>query len=141
VIELTEGIAIDESELAFEFVRASGPGGQNVNKVSTAAILRFDVAGSASLDEPLKRRLARLAGSRMTADGVLVLRAQRRRTQRANRQDAIDRLAKLVARAARPPKKRVATSPTRASRRRRLDSKKRRGAVKRLRRDVEDLHD
>ena len=140
MIELTEGIAIAESELAFEFVRSSGPGGQNVNKVATAAVLRFDVAGSPSLDEPVKRRLIRLAGSRMTADGVLILRAQRHRTQRANRQDAIDRLAKLIRRAASPPPKRVATAPTRAARQKRLDSKKRRGAVKRLRGSTEDDH-
>ena len=138
MIELTEGIAIDESELAFEFVRSSGPGGQNVNKVATAAVLRFDVAGSPSLDDDVKRRLTRLAGSRMTAEGVLILRAERRRTQMANRLDAIDRLAKLLRRAASPPPKRVATKPTRASRQRRLDSKKRRGVTKRLRGDVEN---
>ncbi|MHC4715872.1 MAG: alternative ribosome rescue aminoacyl-tRNA hydrolase ArfB [Planctomycetota bacterium] len=138
MIEVTEGIAIDESELVFEFVRASGPGGQNVNKVSTAAVLRFDVKASPSLPDDVKRRLGRLAGSRMTAEGVLILRAERRRTQMANRQDAIDRLAGLIRRAARPPKKRVATQPTRASRLRRLESKKRRGQIKRLRGRTED---
>ncbi len=138
MIEVTHSIALDESELAFEFVRSSGPGGQNVNKVATAAILRFDVNASPSLSDDVKRRLALLAGSRMTGEGVLILRAERRRTQMGNRRDATDRLVGLIRRAAVPPTKRVATKPTRASKQRRLESKKRRAQIKRLRGGAED---
>jgi len=133
-MRVTGSITIDDSELAESFIRASGPGGQNVNKVSTAVELRFDVRGSASLTAPIKSRLCELAGSRLTKDGVLVIRADRFRTQDRNRQDARDRLTELIARAAIAPKFRVKTKPTRASKERRLESKASRSGIKRLRR-------
>jgi ribosome-associated protein len=123
-----------DEELVETFVRASGPGGQNVNKVSTAVELRWNVAGSAFLSEAAKTRLARLAGQKMTGEGVLVLLAQRFRTQDANRRDARARLAALIAKALEPPPPpRKKTRPTKASQVRRLDTKARRGGVKRLR--------
>jgi len=135
MIQVAPGISIAEEELEFAFVRASGPGGQKVNKVSSAVQLRFDVAGSRSLPAEVKGRLVRLAGSRMSVGGVLVIEAHRYRTQKANRDDAVERLAALLRRAARVPKKRLRTAPTAAARRRRLDAKRRRGLVKRLRTD------
>ena len=129
----TPQIAIDEAELHETFVRASGPGGQNVNKLSTAVQLRFDVRRSAALPNAVAVRLMRLAGRRLTADGVLVISAQQFRTQERNRADARERLAKLVAEAAVPPVPRRATRPTLASKKRRLEAKTQRGATKRLR--------
>jgi ribosome-associated protein len=134
MIEVTPEISIDEGELQLEFVRASGPGGQNVNKVSSSVQLRFDVRNSPSLPGAVRERLARLAGSRLTTEGVLVLEAKQFRTQEQNRQDAIERLVSLVRRAAEKPKPRRPTRPTLESRRRRLESKRRRGELKRLRR-------
>jgi ribosome-associated protein len=134
MIRINARIAIDEREIGETFVRASGPGGQNVNKLSTAVQLRFDVRGSPSLPGDVKARLERLAGTRLTRDGVLVITAQRHRTQARNRQDALDRLVDLIRRAATPPLPRRATKPTAASRERRIESKKRRGGIKRLRR-------
>jgi len=125
---------IPEDEISIAFVRSSGPGGQNVNKVATAAQLRFDVRNSPSLPGEVKHRLVRLAGRRMTADGILVIEARRYREQERNRQDAIARLNHLVELASQPPEVRQATRPTASSRRARLEDKRRRGALKRVRR-------
>jgi ribosome-associated protein len=133
VIRITDQISIDESELTETFVRASGPGGQNVNKLATAVQLRFDVRHSPSLPADVRARVAVLAGRRLTQDGVLVIIAQRHRTQERNREDARERLIELIRQAAVPPKRRRPTRPTAASRERRIESKKRRSGVKRLR--------
>jgi ribosome-associated protein len=133
MIRVTDLIALDESELAESFIRSSGPGGQNVNKLSTAVQLRFDVRGSPSLTDEVRARLERLAGKRLTRDGVLVITAQSHRTQERNRADALDRLLELIRAAAVRPVPRRATRPTKASRVRRLESKKRRGGIKALR--------
>jgi len=115
--------AIDERDLAWSFVRGSGPGGQNVNKVATAAQLRFDLAGTRSLDDAAKQRLRILAGRRLTADGALLIVARNHRTQEANRREALARLAELLARAALAPRRRIATRPTRGSQLRRVEQK------------------
>ncbi len=133
MIRITDHIAIDESEISESFVRASGPGGQNVNKLSTAVQLRFDVRASPSLPDDVRTRLERLAGKRLTREGVLVITAQRFRTQERNREDAVARLVELVQAAAVRPAKRRPTRPTFASKVRRLEGKKRRGDVKALR--------
>jgi ribosome-associated protein len=133
MIRVTPSISIDESELSFDFVRSSGPGGQNVNKVATAVQLRFDAARTTAFGEDVFARLKKLAGSRMTREGVVIITAQRYRTQERNREDAVDRLVRLVARAAYPPRKRKPTRPTRAAKERRLDEKKRRAQKKRQR--------
>jgi ribosome-associated protein len=133
MIRVTAHITIDEREIEEQFVRASGPGGQNVNKLSTAVQLRFDVRQSPSLPGDVRARLERLAGSRLTRDGVLVIIAQRHRTQPRNRQDALDRLIDLIRRAAIAPLRRRPTRPTRASRERRIEGKKHRAGLKQLR--------
>jgi ribosome-associated protein len=133
MIRITPTIALNEWELEESFLRASGPGGQNVNKVSTAVQLRFDVACSPSLPSDVKKRLIRLGGNRVTQDGVLVITARRFRTQERNRRDARDRLGNLVRRAAARPKSRRKTRPTAASKERRLEEKRHRAGVKRMR--------
>jgi len=139
LIRITPRFAIHEDELQLSFIRASGPGGQNVNKVSTAVQLRFDLFGSPSLPDPVKQRAVALAGSRLTQDGTIVLTADRFRTQLANRRDAIGRLVELLADAATPPRPRRPTRPTMASKVRRVDSKKRRSGIKESRgRPIDD---
>ncbi len=134
MIQITPSFAIDESELQFAFVRASGPGGQNVNKVATAAQLRFDVSRS-SLPDEVKERLQRIAANRITSDGELLIEAKKFRTQEQNREDAIRRLIELMQRAFHKPRARKKTQPTQASQEKRLKEKKVRGNVKRLRRE------
>lgn len=130
-LEVTPGLIIPDDELVERFVRASGAGGQNVNKVSTAVELRFDIVNSTALPEAVRERLLRKRDRRITDAGVLVIDAQRFRTQDRNRQDARERLAKIIAAALAVPKKRIATKPTRASRTRRLDAKRERSTIKR----------
>ena len=138
MIPVTPEIVLDDREIEWQFIRASGPGGQNVNKVASAVKLRFDAAASPALAAPVRARLARLAGRRMTADGVLVIDARRYRTQERNREDAIARLVALIREAAEPPRPRRKTRPTRASKERHLDSKRRRSRTKQTRGPVSD---
>ena len=133
MIRINPQIELDEREIQEDFVRASGPGGQNVNKVSTAVQLRFDVARSPSLPEPVRARLAMLAGRRLTRDGVLIIEAERYRSQRRNRDDALERLIELIRDACEVDKPRRPTRPTLASKKRRLESKQRLGETKKLR--------
>ena len=138
MIGVTPDIAIAEQELRFEFVRASGPGGQNVNKVATAVQLRFDVAGSPSLPPDVKHRLRKLAGKKLSTGGMLVIQASRFKSQAKNRQDAVARLVALIRQAAVRPRKRVKTKPSRREKQRRLESKRRRSRLKQNRRPVSD---
>lgn len=141
MIRITPVIAIDDSEIQLEFTRASKPGGQKVNKVATAVQLRFDVANSPSLPDDVRERLVHLAGSHITQDGVLIIKAQRFRAQDRNREDAIDRLIELIGKAAEKPKARRKTRPTLASKRRRLEDKRRRGETKQARRPTPPWED
>ena len=134
MIEITHQLHLDDEELHFDFIRSAGPGGQNVNKVATACQLHFDVRQSLSLTEPVKERLIKLAGSRMTDEGVLVLEAKRYRTQEQNRTDALLRLTTLIEKATIEPKTRRATRPSLSAKAQRVDSKKKRGETKQARR-------
>jgi ribosome-associated protein len=135
MIEITPSIQIDEQEIEFVFIRSPGPGGQNVNKVSSAVQLRFKAQESPSIPTEVKQRLIRLAGRRMTSEGTLIIEARQYRSQEQNRQAAMLRLVRLIQQAAEPPKPRYKTRPTRASVQRRLETKRKRSEIKRLRRD------
>jgi ribosome-associated protein len=136
MIEVTPSVKIDESEIQLDFIRSSGPGGQNVNKVASSVQLRFDVRNSPSLDPDVKERLIKLAGSRMTEDSVLIIEAKRYRTQEQNRFDAIQRLITLIQKALEKPKVRKATRPSVTAKAARVGDKKKHGEIKRIRRFV-----
>ncbi|MBW1709115.1 MAG: aminoacyl-tRNA hydrolase [Deltaproteobacteria bacterium] len=136
MIQITPAIKINESEITEEFIRSSGPGGQNINKVATAVQLRFDVVHSPSLPDDVRQRLIKLAGKKLTEDGVLIITARRFRTQERNRQDAVDRLTAMIRKAAEKPKRRRKTRPPLASKERRLEDKHRRSAAKSRRKTV-----
>ncbi|MBC2733084.1 MAG: aminoacyl-tRNA hydrolase [Desulfobacteraceae bacterium] len=138
MIHINADIVIPDSEITLAFVRADGPGGQHVNKTATAVQLRFDVRQSPSLPEGVRQRLQRLAGQRLTRDGVLVIDARSHRSQKQNREEALGRLIRLVQTAARPPRPRRPTKPSAASRRRRLENKRQRARLKQSRRSVRD---
>ncbi len=133
MLRINKNVEIKESELTFNFIRSSGPGGQNVNKVATAVQLRFDISSSESLTEDVKTRLKSIAGRKVTKDGVLIIEAKRFRTQEANRQDAISRLIDLIDKASKKKKRRIKTNPTAGSKVRRIETKKKIGEKKRLR--------
>jgi ribosome-associated protein len=141
MIHISPSLTIDEKEIVYVFIRASGPGGQNVNKVATAVQLRFDVRKSHSLTEEIKEQLLRAAGKKATHDGVIVIEAKRYRTQEQNRQDATTRLTVLIRKALERPKSRRATRASPAAKARRVESKKKRGVVKRARRERADIND
>lgn len=141
VMRVNRGIAIDDSEITWEFIRSSGPGGQNVNKVATAVRLRFDILGSRSLPDEVRDRLLRLAGRKVGEDGILTILARRYRTQEANRRDAMERLAALVRLASQKPKARRRTKPPAASRLRRLEAKRLRAQTKDKRRPIRSVEE
>jgi ribosome-associated protein len=136
MIQVTDTIAVNESEIQLEFIRASGPGGQNVNKVSSAVQLRFDAAGSSTINDAIYARLKKIAGRRMTAEGVLIIKANRFRSQEKNRQDAVNRFILLIQSAIEKPKHRHPTRPPAASKQRRLAAKRHRGEIKRRRKTI-----
>jgi ribosome-associated protein len=138
MLEITPNITIEDWELTEQFVRSGGPGGQNVNKVSTAVELRFEAARSPNIPDPIKPRLKRIAGRRWTKDGAIILQVDQTRSQARNRELARSRLAEMIRQALEKPKKRIATRPTLGSKRRRLEGKAQRGAVKALRGKVKD---
>ena len=133
MIRITPALEVPERELHLEFARSRGPGGQNVNKVETAVTIRFDLVASTSLPDPVKDRLRVVAGGRVTRDGIVILQSRRRRTQAQNRKEVMDRFRELLRRAARPPRRRKPTRPTASSREKRLEAKRRKSGVKRLR--------
>jgi ribosome-associated protein len=139
MIEVTNNISIPENELSFEFVRSSGPGGQNINKVATAVQLRFDIAQTPSLPDAVRERLMHLAGKRLTSEGVLVIEAKRYRSQEKNRQDALDRLVNLVRKAVEKPKKRHKTLISQEQKEQRLQQKRQRSQLKNLRKPVRNV--
>ncbi len=141
MIYINSDISIDEKEIKLDFIRASGPGGQNVNKVASAVQLRFDVEGSSSLPDKVRSRLVLLAGRRITDDGILIIKADRFRTQSMNRQDAINRLTGLIREALKEPKIRKKTKPSASSKRRMLDAKRHRSKLKRLRKPAQTIDD
>ncbi len=138
MIIVNNSIQIDERDIQFEFIRASGPGGQNVNKVASSVQLRYDVMNSSSLGLEVKQRLVKLAKNRITGNGILIIEAKRYRTQEQNRQDAINRLINLIQKTAEKPKQRIKTKPTITSKAVRVDEKKRRGEIKRTRQSIPD---
>jgi len=133
MLRINKNIAIKESELTFNFIRSSGPGGQNVNKVATAVQLRFNISSTESLTEDIKTRLKSIAGRKVTKDGVLIIEAKQFRTQEVNRQDAISRLIELIDKASRKKKRRIKTNPTAGSKLRRIEAKKKLGEKKKMR--------
>ncbi len=141
MIQITDTVCINEDEIQLDFMRSSGPGGQNVNKVSTTVQLRFHVHESATLTDEIRQRLIRIAGQKMTEDGVLIIKARRFRSQEKNRKDAIQRLVDLIRKATVKPKPRRKTRPSPAAKERRLSTKKKRGQIKRQRRTVKPSED
>ena len=138
MLKITDNIFIDEKQIRFDFVRSSGPGGQHVNKTSTAVQLRFDVKNCRYLSEDIIKRVKRLAGKRITMEGELIIFARSFRSQEKNRADALERLVQLIKKAAKPVKVRRKTKPSQASRKRRIENKKRRGELKNLRRSISE---
>ena len=141
MIHITESIAVDEKEIQEDFIYASGPGGQNVNKVATAVQLRFDVRASSSLPDEIRERLIQIAGKRITREGILIIKASRFRTQDRNRQDAINRMIDLIRKAVKAPKVRRKTKPSPHSKRRRLEAKRRHSELKQKRRSIVERED